>query len=116
MIYNYERVGLMEAPTKTEGGTRLYTDRDLDRLVLIKRLQKEFGGSLDETKAALTTVKDPTELQKDRQKLRKFIQEQSRSGARGLPNSFQPAPSAFAISKVPLRNRTMSSIKATNAE
>jgi hypothetical protein len=40
MIYNYERLGLMATPRKTDGGTRLYTDRDLDRLVLIKRLQR----------------------------------------------------------------------------
>ncbi len=75
MIYNYERLGLMAPPQKTEGGTRLYGDRDLDRLILIKRLQKEFGGSLDETKAALNSVDDPTEIQKDKPRLRKFIQE-----------------------------------------
>lgn len=75
MIYNYERLGLMAPPKKTEGGTRLYNNRDLDRLVLIKTLQKEFGGSLDETKAALSSVKNPGELQQDKAKLRKFILE-----------------------------------------
>ena len=75
MIYNYERLGLMNPPRKTEGGTRLYSDPDLDRLVLIKRLQREFGGSLDETKEALSSVKDPGKLQKDKVKLRNFILE-----------------------------------------
>jgi len=76
MIYNYERLGLMGPPRKTEGGTRLYSDRDLDRLALIKRLQSEFGGSLDETKGALASVEDPAEFQRDKLKLRKFILEQ----------------------------------------
>jgi AcrR family transcriptional regulator len=79
MIYNYERLGLMGPPRKTEGGTRLYSDRDLDRLVLIKRLQREFGGSLDETKDALASVDDPAEFERDKRKLRKFILEQKRS-------------------------------------
>jgi AcrR family transcriptional regulator len=79
MIYNYERLGLMGPPRKTEGGTRLYGDPDLDRLVLIKRLQREFGGSLDETKEALASVEDPTEFERDKSKLRKFIQEQKHS-------------------------------------
>ena len=79
MIYNYERLRLMGSPRKTEGGTRLYNDRDLDRLVLIKRLQREFGGSLDETKEALASVDDPAEFERDRNKLRKFIHEQKRS-------------------------------------
>jgi len=73
MIYNYERLGLMNPHRKTEGGTRHYNDRDLARLVLIKRLQKEFGGSLDETREALTSVKDPGKLQADKAKLREFI-------------------------------------------
>jgi AcrR family transcriptional regulator len=76
MIYNYERLGLMGPPRKTEGGTRLYSDRDLDWLVLIKRLQRGFGGSLDETKNALASVKDPAEFERDRGKLRKLIQQQ----------------------------------------
>lgn len=79
MIYNYERLGLMGPPRKTEGGTRLYGDPDLDRLVLIKRLQREFGGSLDETKEVLASVEDPAEFERDKSKLRKFIQEQKHS-------------------------------------
>ncbi len=79
MIYNYERLGLMGPPRKTEGGTRLYSDRALDRLVLIKRLQREFGGSLDETKDALASVEDPSEFERDKSKLRQFILEQKRS-------------------------------------
>jgi AcrR family transcriptional regulator len=79
MIYNYERLRLMGPPRKTEGGTRLYNDRDLDKLVLIKRLQREFGGSLDETKDALALVDDPAEFERDKAKLRKFILEQRRS-------------------------------------
>ena len=73
MIYNYERLGLMASPRKSEGGTRLYSERDLDRLVLVKKLQRELGGSLDETRVALDRVKDPGEIQKDKGRLLRFI-------------------------------------------
>ncbi len=79
MIYNYERLGLMTAPKKTEGGTRLYNGYDLDQLTLIKRLQKEFGGSLDEVKNALGSVDDPGKLQQDKKVLRQFILEQKKN-------------------------------------
>jgi AcrR family transcriptional regulator len=79
MIYNYERLGLMAPPRKTDGGTRLYTDRDLERLVLIKRLQREFGGSLDETKTALASVEDPLVFERDKGKLKEFLLQQKQS-------------------------------------
>ncbi len=76
MIYHYERLQIMGSPRKTEGGTRLYNDRDLDRLVLLKRLQKEFGGSLSEVKTSMAAVKDSGELLKSKKKLKQFILEQ----------------------------------------
>jgi MerR family transcriptional regulator/heat shock protein HspR len=41
----YESKGLVR-PKRTPGGTRLYSDRDLDRLRTIQRLTSEFGLNL----------------------------------------------------------------------
>jgi DNA-binding transcriptional MerR regulator len=44
----YEEIGLLEPPTRTEGGYRLYTETDIQRLELIKRLKDLLGFSLAE--------------------------------------------------------------------
>ena len=41
----YEQKGLVR-PGRTPGGTRLYSERDLDRLRLVQRLTTEFGLNL----------------------------------------------------------------------
>lgn len=41
----YEREGLL-APSRSEGNTRLYTDRDLERLEVILKLTRELGVNL----------------------------------------------------------------------
>src|SRR3981081_1841042 len=41
----YEREGLL-APSRSEGNTRLYTDDDLERLVVILKLTRELGVNL----------------------------------------------------------------------
>lgn len=41
----YESKGLL-SPARTSGGTRLYSDRDLERLRLIQRLTTELGLNL----------------------------------------------------------------------
>src|SRR5579884_4418978 len=41
----YEREGLLK-PSRTEGNTRLYTDRDLERLEVILKLTRELGVNL----------------------------------------------------------------------
>lgn len=44
----YEEIGLLEPPTRTEGGYRLYTPADVQRLERIKRLKDLLGFSLAE--------------------------------------------------------------------
>lgn len=48
----YEEVGLVEPSGRTPGGFRLYTDDDIARLQLIKRM-KPLGFTLDETRDLL---------------------------------------------------------------
>ena len=46
-IRHYDEIGLLKASGRTEGGFRLYTQEDLSRLFLIRRM-KPLGFSLEE--------------------------------------------------------------------
>ncbi len=46
----YEEKGLLRPPTRLEGGFRLYSEADIQRLEQIKRLQQLLGFSLAEIK------------------------------------------------------------------
>lgn len=50
----YEEVGLVVPSGRTDGGFRLYTDADIERLMLIKRL-KPLDFSLDDLRDLLQT-------------------------------------------------------------
>jgi MerR family transcriptional regulator, repressor of the yfmOP operon len=44
----YEEIGLLDPPTRTEGGYRLYSESDVQRLERIKRMRDLLGFSLAE--------------------------------------------------------------------
>jgi MerR family transcriptional regulator, repressor of the yfmOP operon len=46
----YEEKGLLKPPTRMEGGFRLYSEADVQRVEAIKRLQQHLGFSLAEIK------------------------------------------------------------------
>ncbi|MEX2425020.1 MAG: MerR family transcriptional regulator [Acidimicrobiia bacterium] len=52
-IRYYEEIGLVTPSGRTDGGFRLYTDADIDRLRLVRAL-KPIGMSLETTGALLT--------------------------------------------------------------
>ncbi|KQO62483.1 MerR family transcriptional regulator [Curtobacterium sp. Leaf261] len=54
-IRHYDEVGLLVPSGRTAGGFRTYTDQDLDRLLVIRRM-KPLGFSLDEMADLLTVV------------------------------------------------------------
>jgi DNA-binding transcriptional MerR regulator len=54
----YEEVGLLDPPTRTEGGHRKYRDEDVRRIERIKELKELLGYSL----ADLQTILKATEL------------------------------------------------------
>ncbi|SDR21870.1 MerR family transcriptional regulator [Thermostaphylospora chromogena] len=53
-IRHYEEVGLV-VPERTRGGFRLYSERDIDRLALVKRM-KPLGFSLEEMRDLLEII------------------------------------------------------------
>jgi len=59
----YEERGLLKAPSRMEGGFRLYSEEDVDRVEQIKRLQNLLGLTLAE-------IKDMVEAEEVRSGLR----------------------------------------------
>lgn len=59
-IRHYDEVGLLKPSGRTEGGFRLYTERDFTRLLLIRRM-KPLGFTL-EAMAGLLKVIDALEV------------------------------------------------------
>ncbi|KZX21643.1 MerR family transcriptional regulator [Rathayibacter tanaceti] len=54
-LRHYDEIGLVTASGRTEGGFRLYTSTDYDRLLLIRRM-KPLGFALDEMAALLRVI------------------------------------------------------------
>ncbi|GAA4849672.1 MerR family transcriptional regulator [Luteimicrobium xylanilyticum] len=72
-LRHYDEVGLLRPSARTEGGFRLYTERDVERLLLIRRM-KPLGFSLEEM-AGLLDVTDRLEAGDDDETLRTRLQE-----------------------------------------
>jgi DNA-binding transcriptional MerR regulator len=58
----YEERGLLKAPSRMEGGFRLYSEEDVDRVEQIKRLQNLLGLTLAEIKDMVEAEETKTEL------------------------------------------------------
>lgn len=54
-LRHYDEIGLLTPPSRTEGGFRLYTESDLTRLLLIRRM-KPLGFTLEEMGDVLDIV------------------------------------------------------------
>ena len=79
MLRHYDEIGLVSASGRTEGGFRLYTEENFERLILIRRM-KPLGFSLEEMTALLEVIdampgSSDDESRALRQKLDGFIQE-----------------------------------------
>jgi MerR family copper efflux transcriptional regulator len=54
-LRHWEEVGLLTPSGRTEGGFRLYTEADVDKIMVIRRM-KPLGFSLDQMKAAMADI------------------------------------------------------------
>ncbi|WP_372492645.1 MULTISPECIES: MerR family transcriptional regulator [Microbacterium] len=54
-LRHYEDVGLVTPTGRTDGGFRLYTPKDVGRLMIVRRM-KPLGYTLDEMRAVLDVV------------------------------------------------------------
>lgn len=67
-LRHWEEVGLLSATGRTDGGFRLYTENDVEKILAIRRM-KPLGFTLEEMKHAMThleTLRDPDASQKER--------------------------------------------------
>jgi DNA-binding transcriptional MerR regulator len=71
----YEEIGLLAPPTRTEGGYRLYSERDIQQLERIKRLRDLLGFSLAE-------IRELAEAEEEREHVREVARQQSDPRAR----------------------------------
>ena len=61
-LRHWEEVGLLQPSGRTDGGFRLYTEGDVEKIMVIRRM-KPLGFSLDQMKSAMSdleTLRDPT--------------------------------------------------------
>ncbi len=79
----YEEIGLLDPPSRMEGGFRLYSDTDIDRLENIVQLKRLLGFSLREIKQVVEAMeslkllrqesKQASDLETKRDSLRKGL-------------------------------------------
>ena len=86
-IRHYDEVGLLKPSGRTEGGFRLYTERDFTRLLLIRRM-KPLGFTLEAMSELLRVIdaleeSEPGEGDTDiRSELNGFIEEAAKRRAK----------------------------------
>ncbi len=75
-IRHYDEVGLLHPSGRTEGGFRLYTDTDLARLLIIRRM-KPLGFTLEQMAELLAVVDalEVADVDADRVRLRAQLDE-----------------------------------------
>ncbi|WP_280431340.1 MerR family transcriptional regulator [Nocardia brasiliensis] len=76
-IRHYDEVGLVQPSARSAGGYRLYTDTDVERLLVIRRM-KPLGFTLAEMNQlldALATLDDPAADTAGRDRARVFVQD-----------------------------------------
>jgi MerR family transcriptional regulator, copper efflux regulator len=74
-LRHWEEVGLLHPSGRTDGGFRLYTEADVDKIMVIRRM-KPLGFSLDQMKAVmrdLDVLEDPGTAPSDRQAARRRL-------------------------------------------
>ncbi|NKX50820.1 MerR family transcriptional regulator [Arthrobacter deserti] len=74
-IRHYDEVGLLPASTRTEGGFRVYTEPDLERLLAIRSM-KPLGFTLEEMAELLDvvdTLADGAEHPRERELLGDYL-------------------------------------------
>ena len=89
----YERAGLLK-PSRTDGNTRLYTDKDMEQLDVILSFTRDLGVNLAGVEIILNMRERMEQMQQQMQEFVSYVTEQMGS----LPK--QP-PAAFSNSLIP---------------
>lgn len=76
-LRHWEELGLLTPSGRTEGGFRLYTEDDVEKILVIRRM-KPLGFSIEEMKAVMTDIealRDPGTAAADRTAARARLRE-----------------------------------------
>lgn len=73
-LRQYEREGLI-SPSRTQGKTRLYSQKDIDRIKMILRLTRELGVNLAGVDIILRLKEQMEEMEKELEHLKEIIKE-----------------------------------------
>jgi MerR family transcriptional regulator/heat shock protein HspR len=85
----YEREGLLR-PSRTEGNTRLYSDRDLETLSFILSLTRDLGVNLAGVEIILNMRRKMEAMQMEMERFMSLIRDEvARRQAGGAPSSSQ---------------------------
>ena len=87
----YENKGLVR-PGRTPGGTRLYSERDLDRLRLIQRLTTELGLNLAGVARVISLEDELAQMRARFDRLEQEMRDDDRPGAPPVPARPRPLP------------------------
>jgi MerR family transcriptional regulator/heat shock protein HspR len=71
----YEREGLLK-PSRSQGNTRLYTDRDLERLDVILNLTRDLGVNLAGIEIILNMRERMGEMQREMEQFVEFVKKE----------------------------------------
>lgn len=77
----YERVGLVE-PSRTRGRIRLYSQRDIERLQLVKRLVSDLGVNLAGVEVIMNLTERLVEAERRLTEMQKRVEEAERRCAK----------------------------------
>ncbi len=89
----YERLGLLQ-PSRSEGNTRLYSDRDLERLEFILTLTRDMGVNLAGVEVILNMREKMEALQLEVEEMISFARGQTATPAPASTNALVRVPAA----------------------
>ncbi len=104
----YEREGLL-LPSRTEGNTRLYTDKDIERLDVILSLTRDLGVNLAGVEIILNMRNKMDEMQRQIQEFVQYVNK-SMSWAENLNDE------EISNALIPVKSRLPVRSKASKAE
>ena len=96
----YEREGLLK-PSRTDGNTRLYTDKDLERLEVILALTRELGVNLAGVEIILNMREKMDTMQREFERFFEYLQ----THAEEFSHFTEPPPEAGALVPISRMNR-----------
>jgi MerR family transcriptional regulator/heat shock protein HspR len=93
----YERLGLLK-PSRSDGNTRLYTDRDLERLEIILNLTRDLGVNLAGVEVILNMREKMERMQVELEEIIRYVQQHTTPrGSKTPKDALIPVPGSRIV-------------------